>query len=413
MNASLKKHYAFNRTQINVKDKDLEALLKAPWLLREAGEKGVLFSERRIAYYLDLEHRLDKRILTTGAERLSNKSTGERKQLLLNYQLSQQPDFLILDRPFDGLDVKTVSLLKEQLALLANHITIIQFYTRAADVLPFCKYSLDYKNGVFIKTEKILVPAETTSITRVSKIPEALTSLEAVPEVLVSFRDVSVSFGEKPVLNKISWEIKKGSCWQLTGPNGSGKTTLLAMITGDSTKGYGKELVLFGSKKGSGESVWEIKQKIGYITPALTERFDGMHTVLDMITGGLYDSVGLYRKPTSLERKIAREWVTLIGLSAKAEHPFRTLAEVEKRLVLIARAMIKHPPLLILDEPTSALGDHGAALVIALINTLSNSKETAIIYVSHREEKGLEFEHTIELIPSASGSNFLLHGREP
>ncbi|MAW95605.1 MULTISPECIES: ATP-binding cassette domain-containing protein [unclassified Leeuwenhoekiella] len=400
----VKNHYAFDSTKQNLKQAELVRLLEEEWLLREAGKSGYLFSEYTLKKYLDLEFRLGEKVLTSGEDSLLTKSTGERKKLLLNYQLAQKPDFLILDHPFDGLDSDTVARFKEQFKALAETTTFIQFFTRSEDRLAFCNTALDFQDGHFVKSGALELADATQNTITEQKIPRTLVTYPDVPEVLIDFRDVSVAFGDKPVLQNIVWQIRKSESWQLTGVNGSGKTTLLSMITGDSVKGYGKELYIFGSKKGSGESVWEIKKRIGYVTPVLTERFDGMHSVSDMITGGIYDSVGLYRRPTTLERKIAEEWIQLIGLEDKAQMRFRDLSEVDKRLVLIARAMIKNPPLLILDEPTFALGDADAALVVSLINTLSKGSDVAIIFVSHRREPGLQVSKVYRLLKGDEGS---------
>ena len=397
-------HYAYDTTNKTIKQDDLVRLLNSSWLKKEAGPNGFLFSQLTLNYYLDLEHRLGEKVLTTDEESLHHKSTGERKKLLLAYILKQKPDFLILDHPFDGLDVEFVSAFKEELNELAANTVIVQFYTRSIDVLPFCDNTLEFKDGVFQKAGKLVL--EEVQINRVQEyqIPQALYSNYDLPDILIEFRDVTVSFGEKEVLQHINWKVKKGESWQLTGANGTGKTTLLSMITGDSVKGYGKDLYIFGFKKGSGESVWEIKKKIGYVTPVLTEHFDGMHSLSDMIVGGLYDSVGLYKRPTSMERSIAEDWINLIGLRPLRSSRFRDLSEVHKRLALIARAMIKNPPLLILDEPTLNLGDKDAALVVNLINTLTNNTETSILYVSHRQEPGLRITHVFELIKTTNGS---------
>ncbi|RXG15729.1 molybdate transport system ATP-binding protein [Leeuwenhoekiella aestuarii] len=402
-----RKHYAYDVSQQALSFSQLKVLQDADWLTEEAGGSGLIFSNDTLNYYLDEEYRHGKTILTSAQDDLNSKSSGERKKLLLDYQLSQNPSFLIVDNPFEGLDVEKVTWFKEKLQELATHITVIQLYRRAEDVLPFINTGLVYEQKIFRKIEFQPTDIASDFNAKFSKIPLPLERYEKLPESLVKFNDVSVSFDGKPIINTISWEIKKGEAWHLKGPNGSGKTTLLSMITGDSTKGYGKELYILGRKKGSGESVWEIKKKIGYITATLTERFDGMHSVIEMVISGLYDSVGLYQKPTSLEVTKAEEWLELIGLSDKKEYTFRKLNEVQKRLVLIARAMIKHPPLLILDEPSSGLDTRGAQLLVQLVNRIAAARETAILYVSHREENGLNFENTLELKPSQTGSKAL------
>ena len=397
-------HYAIDTSNAPLRKQQLNELKDQAWLKEEAGPFGLVFSNHTLDAYLDEEYRHGNSILTKDGDLLKTKSSGERKRLLLAYQLAQNPDFLILDNPFDALDVQRVASLKTELQELAKSTVLIQLFRRSDEVLPCCTVGLTYQEGKFVKVDLVTEQHTSVSINYENKLPEPLEAFKNVPEELISFKNVSVSFDEKPVLKDITWTVKRGTSWHLKGPNGAGKTTLLSMVTGDSTKGYGKELYLFGKKKGSGETVWEIKQKIGYFTSAMTERFDGMHDVQSMIISGLYDSVGLYQKPTTLEQARAEEWLALLELKQLSGARFRTLNEVQKRLILIARAMIKHPPLLILDEPTAALNETGAALIVSLINKIAASRKTTIIYVSHRAEYGLKMDFTFELIKSEFGS---------
>ncbi|WP_370174778.1 ATP-binding cassette domain-containing protein [Leeuwenhoekiella palythoae] len=397
-------HYAIDTSNAPLSKQQLKELKDQAWLKEEAGAFGLVFSNHTLDTYLDEEYRHGNSVLTKDGDLLKTKSSGERKRLLLAYQLAQNPDFLILDNPFDALDVQRVASLKTELQELAKSTVLIQLFRRSDEVLPCCTVGLTYQEGQFVKVDLVTEQHISVSINHEHKLPAPLEAFENVPDELISFKNVSVSFDEKPVLKDISWTVNRGTSWHLKGPNGAGKTTLLSMVTGDSTKGYGKELYLFGKKKGSGETVWEIKQKIGYFTSAMTERFDGMHDVQSMIISGLYDSVGLYQKPTTLEQARAEEWLALLELKQLSGARFRTLNEVQKRLILIARAMIKHPPLLILDEPTAALNETGAALIVSLINKIATSRKTTIIYVSHRAEYGLEMDFTFELIKSEFGS---------
>jgi molybdate transport system ATP-binding protein len=216
--------------------------------------------------------------------------------------------------------------------------------------------------------------------------------------------NVSVQFDGRPILQNISWEINAGEFWQLSGPNGSGKSTLLSMIIGDSAKGYGQNLELFGKRKGSGESVWDIKKMIGYFTPKMSSQFERQDSIEQMIVSGFFDSVGLYIQPSDRQLIIAQQWLKVIGMEKNKNQPFRLLSDGKQRMVLVARAMVKHPPLLILDEPCSGLDDDMAAKFTALIAMIAAETNTAIIYVSHKEEEGLLPEKVFQLIPAFDGS---------
>jgi molybdate transport system ATP-binding protein len=171
----------------------------------------------------------------------------------------------------------------------------------------------------------------------------------------------------------------------------------LSMITGDNPKGYGQDLTLFGRKKGSGESIWEIKEKIGYITPSMTDLFSSRHTLEQMIISGFYDSIGLYVQPSDLQLKTAQLWLQMIGMEHLGNKLFCLLSSGQQRMALIVRAMVKHPPLLILDEALAGLDEENTLLSVALINKIASESDSTIIYVSHQKEEGLNPKNIFEL----------------
>lgn len=369
---------------------------------------GLLFSRSEINRYMDEEERHDIKILTKESEQpLKTMSSGEQKKALLNHLLQQNPDFMVLVNPFDNLDVATQAKLKEQLLSIASNKILVQLVSRLGDILPvtthFFKLDGDSLHQ-YDSPDTFWNENNTETFNFNGTIPLPLSPVEVEGIELVRFKNVSISFDGRQVLNQINWTIRKGEFWQIIGPNGSGKSTLLSMITGDSHKGYGQDLTIFGQKKGSGESVWELKQKIGYYTPAITNKFRGYHSLENMIISGLHDSIGLYVQPTDSEKHLAHEWLNLLNLKDRKEDHFRDLTVGEKRLVMVARAMVKHPPLLILDEPTAGLDDASANLFVALVNKIAKESDTAIVFVSHRKEPQLNPEYIYELRPSETGS---------
>jgi len=369
---------------------------------------GLLFSRSEINRYMDEEERHDIKILTKDSEQaLKTMSSGEQKKALLNFLLQQDPDFIILVNPYDNLDVATQSQLKEQLQDIASNKIVVQLVSRLNDILPNTAhfFKLDGNNLYPYESADAFWEENKTESTNFNgTIPPPLSPISIDLKELVSFKKVSVSFDGRKVLDEIDWTIKKGEFWQLIGPNGSGKSTLLSMITGDSHKGYGEDLTIFGQKKGSGESVWDLKQKIGYYTPAITNKFRGYHTLENMIISGLHDSIGLYVQPTDSEKQLAIQWLNLLNLKDRKNDHFRDLSVGNKRLVMMARAMVKHPPLLILDEPTAGLDDSSANLFVALVNKIAKESDSTIVFVSHRKEPQLDPEYIFELHPSEKGS---------
>ncbi len=369
---------------------------------------GLLFSRSEIERFMDEEERHDVKILTSDTKQsLKTMSSGEQKKALLNHLMNQKPDFLVLINPFDNLDVATQASLKERLSEISKSRILVQFASRLDDILPIIT---DFFKLNGTELEKYASPesfweANNQKVQQFTgTIPAPINPIKEENTELVNFTNVSVSFDGRQVLKNINWSVKQGEFWQLIGPNGSGKTTMLSIITGDSHKGYGEDLTLFGQKKGSGESVWELKQKIGYFTPSVTDKFRGYHSLENMIISGLHDSIGLYVLPTETEKRLAGQWLKLLGLYDKRDTHFRELTRGEKRLVMTARAMVKHPPLLILDEPTSGLDDESAALFVALVNKIAKESDSAILFVSHRKEPNLEPQFVFKLQPSENGS---------
>jgi len=374
-----------------------------------ADKNGAVFSQSALRKYIQKEARHGIKVLTEENDQsLRSMSSGEQKKLFLAYLFNQRPDFLILVDPFNNLDKTHQKVLKKQLVEMATTVVLILFVCRLRDTLEFDStyYAFqDNKMVYYNNLNELNTKFDTTTIEGVDfKIPEPLTTSYATAQTLVEFNKVSVSFDGKPILKDISWIIEKGEFWQLIGANGSGKSTLIQMITGDSHKACGQEVLLFGKRKGSGESVWDIKKRIGYFTPSMILTFKGYDSVLNMLISGIHDSIGLYTEPSETERQLALTWLKILKMAHKKAVQFRQLSEGEKRLVMTARAMIKHPPLLLLDEPTIGLDEKATARFIGLINQLAAKTETTIVYVSHQDEARLRPRKKFILTMGANGS---------
>ncbi len=371
---------------------------------------GVLFSAIAIKELIEEEERHEYvEVATTTNRHLRYLSGGEQKKALLAYLLLQKPGFIIADNPFDNLDIASQESLLVMLQQIAADIPIIQIINRTKDWLPFIR------NAVSINDENVLVhehdipgfiaKQQVNDISVEGRIiPPSDQHYGIVTCPLIQFNNVTVQYEERVIVKDICWQINAGEFWQLIGPNGSGKTTLLSLITGDNTKGYGQDIILFGKRKGSGETVWSIKEKIGYFTSSMTDLFSRHTNVEQMIISGYFDSIGLYVKPSGRQIKLAKQWLGLIGMLPQKSIPFYTLSLGQQRMMLIARAMVKHPPLLILDEPTAGLDDKNTAIITALINKIASETNTAILYVSHRAEEGLNPTFSFTLLPGKNGS---------
>lgn len=399
-------HYAIFLSNTFNKQHFIQELLekKAKGLFSVFNNSDVLlFSSYSIQQFL-LEEEIHgySGIEATSHQTLRSMSSGEQKKVLLQHLLSLKPGVLILDNVFDNLDIAAQASFKEDIQLASVDTTIIQVTHRRRDLLSFIE------NKLTITTTGEFVPLQQNIDADIHSdelpVPAALHHYDLPTNELVRFTDVHVSYDGRQVLQQINWTINVGEFWQLKGPNGSGKTTLLTMITGDNVKGYGQQLYIFGRKKGSGESVWDIKNKIGYLTPAMIDLFSTRHTLLQMIVSGFVDSIGLYTIPSDMQLRSAYEWLQLLQLQRKAHLPFSKLTQGEQRLALVARAMVKHPPLLILDEPLMGLDDTNTDKIIQLINKLAAETNTAVLYVSHQTEKNLQAQKIFELIKTENGS---------
>ncbi|AUC84469.1 ABC transporter [Polaribacter sp. ALD11] len=400
-------HFAIKNDDSSAKCSFFDFLLNGEHNLPNLkNKKGLLFSNSVLDKIIEKEAKYNiKTIPTKGKREIRTFSNGEQKKTFLHYLIQQKPDFLILDCPFESLDVSSVSDLKEILINLASDLTLVQVFNRKEEVLPIITHILEIEKDQIITN----IPIEKykfneNNVVFKGQIPKSVTFYNSIPKQLVSFQNVNVNYDENCILQNINWAINKNEFWQLIGPNGSGKTTILSMIYGNNIKAYGQEIYLFGKKKGSGESVWDIKQKIGYFSPVLLELFERKVAILEMIISGFFDSIGLYNTPTNLQVKVAEDWMLLLGLKNNKNGYFQDLSTTKQRMVLIARAMIKHPPLLILDEPLINLDNQGTEIVVTLINKIALESDTTVLFVSHRSVKNLQPNYTYELMPSKKGS---------
>ena len=375
--------------------------------------QGALHSSLTINRLIDDEIRHDKYVVQTDENTsLSSMSSGQQKKALLTYLISQQPQYMILDDVYSNIDKNTQQFITTTLNQLAKTTNLIQLFFRRQDLLSCIDTVLMIdENNIIInelsaevfqnqKTYHIKLPIR-------FKLPKVYIDNQIDIDLLIKLNNVSVHYGDKKVLNNINWIIRTGEFWQLVGPNGSGKSTLMTIITGDNPRGYGQDMILFGKKKGSGESIWDIKKQIGYFTPSMIEQFKHVDSVENMIISGLVDSVGLYTKPTDIQKDIAKSWIEMLG-SGYINKTFQQLSLGQQRMVMVVRAMVKHPPLLILDEPTIELDDENSQLFIMMINAIACEKKIAILYISHRDEKDLKPDKIFELIPSAIGSEGII-----
>jgi molybdate transport system ATP-binding protein len=207
------------------------------------------------------------------------------------------------------------------------------------------------------------------------------------PQELIAMKNTTVRYGGHIVLDHIDWTVRTGENWAVLGPNGAGKSKLLELITGDNVQGYANEIHLFGRRKGSGESIWEIKEKLSTVSAEFQMRYQKRIPAYDVICSGFFDSIGLYQSCTEEQHRTVREWLGLLKMEDMARKRFDHLSHGQQRLILLARAMVKSPLLMILDEPCDGLDYANRRKVLEFIEFIGSQTATDLIYVTHHKDE--------------------------
>ena len=206
-------------------------------------------------------------------------------------------------------------------------------------------------------------------------------------EEVIKFNKVTIRYGTRTILKDLDWTVRKGEHWSLSGQNGSGKSTLLSLVCADNPQSYACDISLFGHQRGSGESIWDIKKHIGYVSPEMHRSYKQNIPAIQIVASGLKDTVGLYVKPNEAEQAQCRKWLNIFGIGHLADRNFREMSSGEQRLILVARAFVKEPSLLILDEPLHGLDDVNRRMVKNRVDEYCQDPEKTLIYVTHYQEE--------------------------
>jgi molybdate transport system ATP-binding protein len=340
-------------------------------------------------------------------------STGEMRKTLIARALMKSPQLLILDEPFDGLDENSRASLAESVNhLMATPIRVILVTHRAEEIVPNITHVLFIKNGrLFMQGPK----EEMLTSEKVSKLfgsdlhvernnggyrvvygienPKKLDLtffyrdvLQDAPETLVEMKDTSVTYGDFVALDRLNWAMKQGENWAILGPNGSGKSTILRLILGDNLQGYSNQVSIFGRRKGTGETLWEIKKRIGVVSSELQIQYRKKMSAYDVIASGFYDSIGLYQYPTSDQKIVVDGWIELLNIGDIAKESYHHLSYGQKRMILLARAMVKPPLLLILDEPCHGLDPLNRRRILNIVEMIGETRTNILYVTNHKDE---------------------------
>ncbi len=365
----------WNQHDIDHETPTVGELLQQTYLL--AGEDTAERRQLRNQLYglFHMDEFLDKYIITL--------SSGELRKFQLTKTMFANPKLLIMDNPFIGLDAETRDQLRDLLKVLAEErdMEIMLVMSKTDDIPTFVSE---------VKWMDKQEPVPDHVLSREKR--DAILSLPYTDrdydcQKVVEMKNVSIRYGKRTILRDLNWTVMNGECWALSGQNGSGKSTLLSLVCADNPQSYACDITLFDRPRGSGESIWDIKKHIGYVSPEMHRSYKRNLPAIRIVASGLMDSIGLYAVPNEQDYERCRWWLDIFGIGELGDRPFLQLSSGEQRLVLLARAFVKDPQLLILDEPLHGLDLWNRRMVKDIIETFCQRRGKTLIMVTHYQEE--------------------------
>lgn len=323
-------------------------------------------------------------------------SSGELRRLQIAKALRTAPRVLIMDNPFIGLDSDTREQLRQLLVRLVTDrgLQLILVLSREDEIPSFITHVVPVHNRVVEQKVEIahfmahVTPVRSENLVSLLPFKDSCASLstEASDDEgveIISFRDVTLRYGSHTIFSNLNWSVRRGERWALHGRNGSGKSALLGLVCADNPQSYACDISLFGRRRGTGESIWDIKRRIGYVSPEMHRAYLKDLPAIEIVASGLHDSIGLYVRPRPEQTGICKEWMRVFGIERLADRTFLTLSSGEQRLVLLARAFVKDPELLVLDEPLHGLDTGFREQVRGIIDDFCLRLGKTLIMVTH------------------------------
>ena len=325
-------------------------------------------------------------------------SSGELRKFQLTKTLLTSPRILIMDNPFIGLDAATRDLLfqlLDELTRLAS-LQIVLVLSMLDDIPSFITHVVPVSNRTvgpkmtraeYLKAFREQDTAQSFDELqqRILNYPYEHANYDSAE--VVRLNKVSIRYGDRTILKDLDWTVMRGQKWALSGENGAGKSTLLSLVCADNPQSYACDISLFGRKRGSGESIWEIKKHIGYVSPEMHRAYLKNLPAIEIVASGLHDSIGLYKRPKEEQMSVCEWWMDIFGIAALKDRPFLQLSSGEQRLALLARAFVKDPELLILDEPLHGLDTYTRRRVKKVIEAFCQRRDKTLIMVTHYENE--------------------------
>lgn len=351
------------------------------------------YGDSDATYYLQQrwnQHDIDPSTPMVDGRYIISLSSGELRKYQLQRALATNPRLLILDSPFIGLDPEARQQLRDTLATLIRDrgLQVILVLTRDSDIPDFITRVIRMKDPPPAPSSSSLTSSSSRLFSAIiSRSPSSSPSPLSSPAPLLRFSHVTIRYGQRTILRDLSWTVHRGEHWALEGANGSGKSTLLSLVCADNPQAYACDIELFGRRRGTGESIWDIKRHIGYVSPEMHRAYMRDLPAIDIVASGLHDSVGLYVRPRPEQRETCLRWMRCFGIEHLADRTFLRISSGEQRLCILARAFVKSPDLLILDEPFHGLDEPNRLRATRIIEDYCANPAVTLIIVSHYAEE--------------------------
>ncbi|WP_114747717.1 ATP-binding cassette domain-containing protein [Pleomorphovibrio marinus] len=349
------------------------------YLLQQNGNRPGYWDLENTLRTLNLTHLRDKSLI-----KLSN---GETRRLAIAVGLLRNPKLFLMDRPMTGLDQETREQFGNLLAeICKSGIQVIM--TTTPSEIPNCIQRVGH-----IRDGRLEVVGDLGQL-HLSENGKPIPPRPLVKHLLgnyptpkyqnlAAFNMVNIKYGDKTILEDFSWQVKPGERWLLKGHNGAGKSTLVSLLVGENPQAYANDLHLFDRKRGTGESIWDVKRPTGFVSPELSRFFPANQTCLKVVLSGLFDTMGLFKKTSPEQHSLALAWMEALSILHIKDLRIQQVSLEDQRFCLLARAMIKQPALLVLDEAAQGMDEEQRLLFKQIVEEICRNTSVGLIYVSH------------------------------
>ncbi len=379
----------------------------------------------------DVEAAIDlMRIRHLNARNVQELSTGELRRVLIARALAGRPRVLVCDEIGDGLDIGSRATLLEALDDAARAGTQLLVSTHRGNELPSTMtHRLMLEAGRIVDQERlgrnqgrkafddwfkqprseVEFSAPTNRTSPFAAQPHSQhTSAQNLGPTLIQIEGADVYLGTKPTLKGINLEIRQGQHWAVLGPNGSGKSTLLKLIAGDVHPAFGAQVRRFAFTPKN--TLWELRARLGLVSPELQAAYREPIPAADVVASGFFSSIGLLDRPSTAQRRKVRQTLAMLSLSALADRNFLELSFGEARRILLARALVKDPALILFDEPFDGLDVPARRLMRQALEQAAGTGATLVVVTHHEEDLPACITNVIRMENGRGASQFLQGG---